>query len=429
MHKHIQEIDASGFDDVVGGAPLAVVDFYSDECPPCEALAPKFEALASLYGKDVVFVKIFRQRNRELAQSFGVTGSPSVLFFRDGQRIGPTLSGGIRRSALQAQLDELVGETKAAAIRRSEKPSETSCDVLVVGAGPAGMSAAIYAAQAKASVIVVDQALAGGAMGSTHQVANYPGFPKVVPGWQLAEGFREQADHAGVKWRLASEITRIDLGERLAVIDRLETIRAKTIVIATGTTPRALEVPGERELLGKGISTCATCDAKYMGDKDVIVVGGGDSALEESQLIAQFARSVTIVHRRDELRAKPQLVEAARANPRISLRLSTKPTAFRKSGSDIEVDLEGADGGERRTERVGGVFLFVGMLPNVDLAKDMLEFEDDGTVKVDEWRRTNIPHVYAVGDLVKKPVRQISLAVADGTVAGIHAARIATTGE
>lgn len=423
MHEHIQEIDASRFDDVVGKAPLAVVDFYSDECPPCEALAPKYEALSALYGKDVVFVKMFRQKNRELAQSFGVTGSPSVLFFRDGERIGPTFNGGIRRSALQAQLDEMVGETKAVAIHRAETPSETTCDVLVVGAGPAGLSAAIYAAQAKASVIVVDQALAGGAMGSTHQVANYPGFSKAVPGWQLAEGFREQAEHAGVKWRLASEITRIDLGERLAVIDRLETIRAKTIVIATGTTPRALDVPGERELLGKGISTCATCDAKYMGDKDVIVIGGGDSALEESQLIAQFARSVTIVHRRDELRAKPQLVEAAHANPRISFRLSTRPTAFRKVGNDVEVDLESADGGERRTERVGGVFLFVGMLPNVDLAKDALQFEDDGTVKVDEWRRTGIPNVYAVGDIVKKPVRQISLAVADGTVAGIHAAR------
>lgn len=422
MHENIHEIDASGFDDLIRSAPLAVVDFYSSECPPCEALAPKFETLASLYGKDVVFAKVFRQGNRALAESFGVKGSPSVLFFRDGRPVGPVLTGGIRKSALQAELDALVGEAKAATLRSREAMTETVCDLLVVGAGPAGLTAAVYAAQAKASVIVVDQALAGGAMGATHQVANYPGFPAPVPGWQLAESFREQAERAGVRWRLAAEITRIDLGERVVVVDRLETIRAKKIVLATGTTPRALDVPGERELLGKGISTCATCDAKYMGDKDVIVVGGGDAALEESQLIAQFARSVRIVHRRDEFRAKPQLVEAARANPKISFELSTRPLAFRKAGEHLEVDLEARDG-SRRTETVGGVFLFVGMLPNVDLAKDALEFEDDGTVRVDEWRRTALPHVYAVGDLVKKPVRQITLAVADGTVAGIHAAR------
>jgi len=423
MHPHIAEIDADRFEEVVLEAPLAVVDFYSDECPPCEALAPKFEALATLYGRHVAFVKIFRQKNRALAESLGVRGSPTVLFFRGGKRTGPTLSGGIRRSALQAELDTLVGPARAAVIRSAELPTQTSCDVLVVGAGPAGMTAALYAAQAKRSVIVVDAALAGGAMGSTHQIANYPGFPKPVPGWQLAENFREQASNAGVGWRLASEITRLDLGERLAVVDRLETIRAKKVVLAMGTTPRPLGIPGERELLGRGISTCATCDAKYMEGKDVLVVGGGDSALEESQLIAQFARSVTIVHRRGDFRAKPQHVEAARANPKISFLLETRPTAFRKTESGIEVDLESVVDGSRATRTAGGVFLFVGMLPNLDLARDPLELEDDGSVRVDEWRRTSIPHVYAVGDLVRKPVKQVTLAVADGTVAGIDAAR------
>lgn len=429
MHEFIQEIDATRFDDVVGSAPLAVVDFYSSECPPCEALASKYESLAGLYGRDVVFAKVFRQGSRALAESYGVKGSPSVLFFRDGVRTGPILAGGIRRSALQAELDALVGPERAAAIRAGETRSETDCDLLVVGAGPAGLAAAIYAAQANASVIVVDQALAGGAMGATHQVANYPGFAKPVAGWQLAEHFREQAEHAGVQWRLASEITRLDLGERLAVIDRLETIRARRIVLATGSSPRSLDVPGERELLGRGISTCATCDAKYMVDKDVIVIGGGDAALEESQLIAQFARTVTIVHRRDEFRAKPQLVEAARANPKIVLQTSTRPLAFRRAGDGLDVELETVDGDRRWTAHVGGVFLFVGMLPNVDLARDHLDLAEDGSVKVDEWRRTNVPGVYAVGDLTPKPVRQITLAVADGTVAGIHAARSLMEGD
>jgi thioredoxin reductase (NADPH) len=423
MHANIHEIDADRFDEVVLKAKFAVVDFYSDECPPCEALAPKFEGLAALYGKDVAFVKIFRQKNRPLAESLGVKGSPSVLFFANGQRIGPTLAGGIRKSVLQAQLDEMVGQPRALTIRAGETKTETVCDVLVVGAGPAGMTAALYAAQAKKSVIVVDAALAGGAMGSTHQIANYPGFPKPVPGWQLAEHFREQCANAGVRWRLASEITRLDLGERVAVVDRLETIRAKKIVLAMGTTPRPLGVPGEKELLGRGLSTCATCDAKYMEGKDVVVVGGGDAALEESQLVAQFARSVTIVHRRAEFRAKPQHVEAAQTNPRISFLLDTRPTGFWKSGDGVEVELESTATGDKIRRTVGGVFLFVGMLPNLDLAKDTLDLDDDGSVKVDEWRRTNLAHVYAVGDLVRKPVKQVTMAVADGTVAGIDAAK------
>jgi len=423
MHPNIREIDADQFEEVVLKANLAIVDFYSDECPPCEALAPKFESLAELYGKDVVFVKIFRQKNRPLAESLGVRGSPTVLFFAKGERVGPTFSGGIRKSALQSQLDSMVGQPRALTIRSNEVKTETVCDVLVVGAGPAGMTAAMYAAQAKKSVIVVDAALAGGAMGATHQVANYPGFPKPVPGWQLAENFREQASHAGVQWRLASEITRLDLGERLAVVDRLETIRAKKIVLAMGTTPRAIGVPGEKELLGRGISTCATCDAKYMVDKDVVVIGGGDAALEESQLIAQFAKSVTIVHRRDEFRAKVQHVEAAQANPKISFLLNTKPTGFWKKGDDIEVEMESTQTGDKNRRTVGGVFLFVGMLPNLDLAKNMLELDDDGNVRVDEWRHTSVPHVFAVGDLVKKPVKQVTMAVADGTVAGIAAAK------
>lgn len=427
MHEKIREIEADAFQTEVLDKPLAVVDFYSDECPPCEALAPKFEGLAALYGNDVAFVKVFRQKNRALAESLGVRGSPTVLFFKGGERIGPTLSGGIKKSVLQAQLDAMVdsvGEGRAEAIRSLETESVTQCDVLVVGAGPAGMTAALYAAQARKHVIVVDAALAGGAMGSTDKIANYPGFPKPVPGWMLAEHFREQAASAGVQWRLASEITRIDLVAKEVVVDRLETIRAAKIVLAMGTSPRPLEVPGEKELLGKGLSTCATCDAKYMGGKDVAVIGGGDAALEESQLIAQFADSVTIVHRRGEFRAKTQLVEEARANPKIRFLLDTRPTSFAKDGESIRVGLESVPTGERQELSFGGVFLFVGMLPNLELVgHEALEKDEDGNVKVDEWRRTSLPGVYAVGDLVKKPVKQVTMAVADGTVAGIHAAR------
>ncbi len=230
----------------------------------------------------------------------------------------------------------------------------------------------------------------------------------------------EQAKKAGVTLRAAAEISLVDLVKKEVVLDGFETIRARTIVVATGSSPRPLGIPGENEYRGRGISYCATCDAKYYEGKDVIVIGGGNSAVEESLFIARFARTVTIVHQFAQLQANKEAQKQALANDRIRFLLEHEPRAFIKHGDmDMEVEVENLKTGQRSGIRAHGVFVFVGFNPNVSAFKDALEYDAWGYVKTDEQMRTNVPGIYAAGDVRSKPYRQITTATADGTVAAI----------
>lgn len=426
MSTNVREMDARGFEiEVLGQEGPVVVDFFSTECAPCEALAPKFEALADLYGNDVKFVKIFRQGSRELSDLLSVRTSPTVLFFRDGKEVGARQSGGIRRSELQAGLDRLISPDRASAIRAAARPVQTSCDVLILGAGPAGITAGIYAAQAKLDTIMVDIGLGGGNLTVTHQVSNFPGFPKPQPGFMLAHQLLEHAKEAGVKGRFAAELTRVDLKAHEVTLDGVETIRAKKIVIATGSSPRTIGVDGEVEYKGKGVSYCATCDAKYYEGQHVVVIGGGNSAIEEALFIAKFASKITVVHQFAELQANKHAQEQAFANPKITFLFEHEPRQFVASkGQAIDsVVVEDLKTHERKNLACGGVFVFAGMRPNLELFEGLFERDGFGYVKVDDEMRTNIPGVYAAGDIVSKRYRQMTTAVADGTIASIALAR------
>lgn len=426
MSTNVREMDARGFEiEVLGQEGPVVVDFFSTECAPCEALAPKFEALADLYGNDVKFVKIFRQGSRELSDLLSVRTSPTVLFFRDGKEVGARQSGGIRRSELQAGLDRLISPDRASAIRAAARPVQTSCDVLILGAGPAGITAGIYAAQAKLDTIMVDIGLGGGNLTVTHQVSNFPGFPKPQPGFMLAHQLLEHAKEAGVKGRFAAELTRVDLKAHEVTLDGVETIHAKKIVIATGSSPRTIGVDGEVEYKGKGVSYCATCDAKYYEGQHVVVIGGGNSAIEEALFIAKFASKITVVHQFAELQANKHAQEQAFANPKITFLFEHEPRQFVASeGQAIDsVVVEDLKTHERKNLACGGVFVFAGMRPNLELFEGLFERDGFGYVKVDDEMRTNIPGVYAAGDIVSKRYRQMTTAVADGTIASIALAR------
>jgi thioredoxin reductase (NADPH) len=426
MSAKVREIDAESFEvEVLAQEGPVVVDFYSTECAPCEALAPKFEALAELYGDDVKFVKIFRQKSRDLSELFAVRASPTVLFFHGGKEVAPRQSGGIRRSALVAALDTLVTPERAAEIHAAVRPVETSCDVLILGAGPAGITAGIYAAQAKLDTIMVDLGLGGGNLNVTHQVSNFPGFPKPQQGFMLAHYLLEHAKEAGVKGRFAAEITRVDLAAHEVVLDGVETIRAKRIIVATGSSPRTIGVDGEVEYKGKGVSYCATCDAKYYEGQHVVVIGGGNSAIEEALFIAKFASKITVVHQFAELQANKQAQAQAFANPRIEFLFRHEPRAFVASdGRAIDsVVVEDLETHERKTLACGGVFVFAGMRPNLELFEGVFELDAFGYVKVDPEMRTNLPGVFAAGDIVSKRYRQMTTAVSDGTIASIALAR------
>jgi thioredoxin reductase (NADPH) len=424
MSEKIQYIDESQFESEVLRAGKVVVDFYSTECPPCEALASKYEALSDIYEEDVKFIKIFRQENRKLAESLGVTSSPTILFYENGKQVGETLCGGIKRSDMMKNLDSMLSEERVRDLKKKITPRITSCDVLIIGGGPAGLTAGIYSAQAKLDTVLVDSSLPGGWVSTSHQVSNYPGFIEPVNGYMLSHSIAQQAKNAGVKFKVAVDISRVSLAKKQLTLDGYETIRANKIIIATGSSPRPLGVKGEKEYRGQGISYCATCDAKYYQDKDVIVIGGGNSAVEESIFITKFAKKVTVVHQFAELQANRSAQERAFANKKIQFIFEHEPREFVKNSHSVNrVVVEDLKTGQMKDLSCDGVFIFAGMRPNLELFDHALKLDDWGYVVTDEYMRCNIPDVFVVGDLRSKVYRQITTAVADGTIAAMTAAR------
>lgn len=425
MSQKIAYLDAGQFEsEVLAAAKPVVVDFYSTECPPCEALAAKYESAAELYGDDIKFVKIFRQENRALADKLGVKSSPTVLYYRQGKEVGDRLTGGVKRAALEAGLDALLAPARAEELRARQRTTIAEYDVLIIGAGPAGLTAGIYSSQAKLRTLIVDRGLAGGNLAITHRVSNFPGFPEPQPGYQLAHLMASHAQKAGCEFREAVDITEVNLDAHEVTLDGREKIRAKRIVLATGSSPRPLGVKGEREYRGKGVSYCATCDAKYYEGKHVVVIGGGNSAVGESLLIAKFASKITLVHQFDTLQANKEFQEQARAHSKIEFVLSHEPREFVKVGDTVgKVVVEDMKTHEIKELTCDGVFVFAGMEPNLDGFGHAFELDPWGYIQVDPEMHTNVPGVYAAGDVRSKLYRQMTTAVADGTVAAMAIAK------
>ncbi len=419
----MKEITAQEFDNEVIDGGKVVLDFYSSECPPCEALASKFEDLSLLYGKDIKFLKIFRQENRELAEKLGVKSSPTLLFYDNGKEISGRLGGGIKRSEIIKNLDSMLTPERAGAIKSTIKPSVSEFDVIVLGAGPGGLTAGLYLCQSKINTVLIDLALPGGNVSTTHQVSNYPGFIEPQPGFLLSHNMSEQTKLCGTVYKVAVDVTSVDLVKKEVVIDEYETIKAKKIVIATGTTPNLTGAAGEKELKGRGISYCATCDAKYFNDKDVVVIGGGNSAVEESEYISKFASRITLVHQFDKLTANKQAQERIFKNPKMNFIFNNEPREFRKEGDKLITLTKNVKTGEKTELVSDGVFVFIGMKPNVELFSDKLKLDNRGFIITDEDMQTSIPGIYAVGDVISKKYRQITTAVADGTIAAMAIAR------
>jgi thioredoxin reductase (NADPH) len=419
----MKEITAADFENEVLAGGKVVLDFYSTECPPCEALAPKFEGLAGLYGQDIKFVKMFRQQNKPLAEKLGVRSSPTLLFFDHGDQLPGMLTGGIKRSDIIHHLDNMLAPERVKEIKKGIETTVTEFDVLILGAGPGGLTAGLYLCQSKVNTVLIDIALPGGHVSTTHEVSNYPGFIDPQPGYLLSHNMSEQTKLCGTIYKVAVDVTRVDLENKEVVIDEYETVRAKKIIIATGTSPNLMGIPGEKELKGRGISYCATCDAKYYGDKEVIVIGGGNSAVEEADFISRFAAKITMVHQFAEFSANKQAQEKLFANPKISTLFETEPRSFRRDGEKMIVETENLKTGTRLELAADGVFVFIGMKPNISLFRDKLELDQWGYIKTNEDMRTSIPGVFAVGDVISKKFRQITTAVADGTIAAIVIAK------
>lgn len=415
----MKEINSSEFEAEVLNGGKVILDFYSTECPPCEALASKFENLAGVYGKDVKFIKIFRQQNRELAEKLGVKGSPTLLFFDNGKEVAGRLAGGIKRSEIIRNLDSMLPPDRVKDIKSNIKPTVSEFDVIILGAGPGGLTAGLYLCQAKINTVLIDPSLPGGHVSTTHEVSNYPGFIEPQAGYMLSHNMSEQTKLCGTIYKVAVDITSVDLDKKEVVIDEFETVRAKRIIIGTGTTPNLTGAPGEKELKGKGISYCATCDGKYMDGKEIVVIGGGNSAVEESDYLTRFASKLTIVHQFDKLTANKKAQDKILNNPKVSILFDNEPRSFTREGDKIVTEIENVKTKERQKLVSDGVFIFIGMKPNIDLFRDKLTLDKWGYIKTDEEMRTSIPGIYAVGDVISKKYRQITTAVADGTIAAM----------
>lgn len=420
----LPEINQQDLEKELGAHENLVLDFYSTECPPCEAVAPKFESLADAYGKEVRFIKMFRQGNRELADKLGVKSSPTLIFYKNGQETGERLSGGIKKADIQKNLDAMLSQEKVAEIKSKIKPIVTETEAVILGAGPGGMAAGIYLAQAKIDTLLVDQSLPGGQVSTTHQVSNYPGFILPQKGFMLSHYMAEQAKEAGVKFKVAVDINKVDLINKEIIVDGYETIRFKKIILSTGASPRYLNIPGEKEFHGKGLSYCATCDAKYYHDKEVIIIGGGNTAVEESEFISKFASKITMIQQLPMLTANKLAQERCYNDPKITVMLEHEPRGFYRTDNDkMVVKVQDLKTGEEKSLETDGIFIFVGMKPNTSFLTESIETDDWGYIKVDDEMRTSIPGVYAVGDVVSKKYRQITTAVSDGTIASIVCAK------
>ena len=301
-------------------------------------------------------------------------------------------------------------------------PSGQHYGAVVVGAGAAGMTAAIYLARARVRTLVVDSGVAGGQMVLTHAVANYPGVLE-TSGALLARTMRKQAASFGAEVLTQVGVELVDLAgtpKRLRVDGQRE-ITADTVVIATGGAPRTLGIPREDTLKGRGISYCATCDGDFFTGMEIVAIGGGNSALEEAVSLAKYATKVTIIHEFDHFQALPWAVEEARANPRVEFRMARQVLAF--EGEDSLEAVVVRDKASGAVERIParGAFVFIGYVPKTEHLRGVVDLNERGEIVTDESLATSVPGVFAAGDSRAKRYRQITAAVADGTVAALSA--------
>jgi len=302
--------------------------------------------------------------------------------------------------------------------------SMKECDILIVGAGPAGVTAALYAARGRMNTVIVDRSgMGGGQLLNTELVENYPGI-RSISGHDLARQMEEQARDFGATIEYGNVVEIWSDGEaRYARIEDGDLYRAGAIILASGGSPRRLKVPGEKALAGMGVSYCALCDGAFFKDQVVAVVGGGDSAIEEAMYLTRFASKVYIVHRRDQWRAQKVLQEQALANPKIVPVWNSVPEEIGGENAVEWVRIRNVLDGTVTTLPVGGVFIYVGFEPNNELFRDPVKRDEGGFILTDQRMETSIPGVFAVGDLRSQYVRQITTAVGDATTAAVAATR------
>ncbi len=305
--------------------------------------------------------------------------------------------------------------------------SDKNFDIVILGGGPAGLSAGIYAARSAAKVAVIDISMLGGQPSNYLELENYPGFSR-IEGFDLMEKFEEHADMFGIEKFPMEEIQSVDLNSEIKTIKTLNgEFKAKAVIIATGAQAKKLGVKGEKEFVGRGVSYCAVCDGAFYKDKTVAVVGGGNAAVEEAMYLTRFATKVYVIHRRDELRADKIVQERAFKNEKLEFIYDTVVKEI--NGEDLvkSATIENVKTGEVKDLAINGIFPYIGFEPNVELFNGQLNQDKNGFIVTDETMQTSVKGVYAIGDVRTTPLRQVITAAADGAVAAVYAGRYVET--
>jgi thioredoxin reductase (NADPH) len=296
-------------------------------------------------------------------------------------------------------------------------------DVAIIGAGPAGLSAGLYAARAKLSTVIVEKMFPGGQAAITYRIENYPGFAEGVGGADLADAIKTQAESFGAEF-LNGDVEKIEKkDDKFIIYMKGESLEAKSVILATGAQPRKVGVKGEKEFTGKGVSYCATCDGAFYSNKPIVIVGGGDTAIEEALYLTRFASSIYVIHRRDELRATKILQERAFNNDKIKFIWDSVLHEIEGKDTVEEVVVKNVKTGKLSSVSVDGVFIAIGYTPNTDFVKDLVQLDEQGYIVTDEHMKTQVPGLFAAGDIRKKSLRQVVTAVADGAIAAVEAGK------
>ncbi len=300
--------------------------------------------------------------------------------------------------------------------------SKPEYDLIIIGGGPAGLTAGLYASRSRLKTLMIEKLLPGGQIRVSDALENYPGFPDTITGAELAQRMTEQAGKFGLEIE-TNEVLNVDFSKKIKKISLPDkNISAPTVIIATGASPRKLNVPGEEIFLGKGVSFCATCDGPFFHNSVVAAVGGGDTAVQESIFLTKFAKKVYIIHRRDELRATKILQERAFANDKIEFIWDSVVTGIKGGLTNVDtITLKNIKTNDSKDLNVDGCFIWVGTRPNIEFLENALELDKDGFIVTDSHMRTSVAGVFAAGDIRNTPLRQVATAVGDAAIAAFSA--------
>ena len=388
-----------------------LVEFWAPWCSYCRRLAPALAQMAREYEDTLLIGQLNIDDETQLALAEKIELVPTLLLYRNSE-----LLGSIVAPESKAQLENFLDENMSG-WREKNDVSEHIHDMIVIGGGPAGYTAALYAARAGLDTVGLEKLSAGGQMALTDKIENYPGFEESVDGFELGEKMRRGAEKFGVRTQI-TEVTSVSLsGEIKKVVTSEGALYGKTIVLATGASPKELGVEGEKELVGRGVHYCAACDGMAYKGKTVVIVGGGNSAAADAKVLSRICRKVILVHRKDTLRATKIYHDPLMKTENLEFRWNSVVKELLHDDKLTGVRLKNVHTGEESTVACDGLFISVGRKPATELVQGQITLDPAGYIAADESTKTDVPGVFAAGDVRTKTLRQVVTAVADGAVA------------